>query len=187
MSECLQHLETSDHSRRPLRHPPRPAPVAVPTIAALAASTSSVQAGGNVSLVAQGVTAGGGTIAGVSFYRDSNGNGQWDAGDALIGTTSSISGGQATISLSTGSLTAGSYRLFARALDTDGQWSSAVSTQLTVTAQATYGTNVTTAVAVAIGSTAQGNVANCQRHELLQGPGRGRTEIHVPDRLGLAL
>ncbi len=81
--------------------------------------------------------------------------------DTLIGTTSSISGGQATISLATGSLTAGSYRLFARTLDTDGQWSSAVSTQLTVAAQATYGTNVTTAVPVAIGSSAQGNLTGC--------------------------
>ncbi len=57
---------------------PAPASNAVPTIASLAASTSSVQAGASVSLVAQGVNAGGGTIAGVSFYRDSNGNGQWD-------------------------------------------------------------------------------------------------------------
>ena len=54
----------------------------------------------------------------------------------------------------------GSYRLFARALDTNGQWSSALSTQLTVTAPAVSGTNVATAVAVAIGSTVQGNVVN---------------------------
>jgi subtilisin family serine protease len=143
--------------------PPAPAPLAVPTIASLVAAASAVQAGNPVSLVAQGVAASGGTIAGVSFYEDSNGNGQWAPGDTLIGTTTSISGGQATLSFSTGSLAASSYRLFARALDTDGQWSSAVSTQLTVTAvpaQAAPGANPTTALAVAIGSTAQGDLAN---------------------------
>ena len=140
---------------------PAPAPAAAPTIASLVASASSVRAGGTVSLTAQGVAAGGGTIAGVSFYQDSNGDGQWNAGDALIGTTSTVSGGQAVISISTGNFKPGSYRLFARALNTNGQWSSAAGTQLTVTAQATpQGTNPTNAVAVAIGSTAQGYVAN---------------------------
>ncbi len=139
---------------------PTPAPVALPAITAVVASASSVQLGNSVSLVAQGIVAGGGMLASVSFYQDSNGNGQWDPGDTLVGTTSSISGGQATISINTGSLSAGSYRLSARALDTNGQWSPAVSTQLTVTAPAAYGTSVTTAVAVAIGSTAQGDLVN---------------------------
>ena len=139
---------------------PTPAPAAVPTIASLAAGASSVQQGGNVSLVAQGITAGGGTLAGVSFYQDSNGSGQWDAGDTLIGTTTSSSGGQASISLSTAGFAAGSYHFFARALDTDGQWSSPVTAQLTVTTPATQGTNVATAVPVAIGSTVQGNLTS---------------------------
>ena len=139
---------------------PTPAPVAVPTIASLAASSGSVQAGNNLSLVAEGITSGGGTIAGVSFYLAGNSNAQWNSGDTLIGTTSSISGGQATISIGTGSFTAGSYRIFARVLDTDGQWSSAVGAQLTVTVPPAPSANVTTAVTVAIGSAAQGNVAN---------------------------
>ncbi|MGA2255992.1 MAG: S8 family peptidase, partial [Thermoguttaceae bacterium] len=139
---------------------PTPTQVAVPKIASLATSTGSVQVGNSVSLVAQGVTAGGGTIASVSFYQDSNGSGQWDASDRLIGATSSIRGGQATISLNTARLRPGSYRFFARVLDTNGQWSTAVSTPVAVTALAAYGTNVATAVAVAIGSTAQGNVVS---------------------------
>ena len=76
-----------------------------------------------------------------------------------VGTTSSISGGQATISFGTGSLAAGSYRLFARVLDTDGQWSSAVGTQLTVTAPAAQG-RTWRPPRVAIGSTVQGDMAN---------------------------
>ncbi len=141
-----------------------PAPAAVPTIASLAVGASSVQQSGNVSLVAQGITAGGGMLASVSFYQDSNGGGQWDASDTLIGTTISFSGGQAAISLSTVGFAAGSYRFFARALDTDGQWSSPVTAQLTVsttvTAPARGGTNVATAVPVAIGSTAQGDLTS---------------------------
>jgi subtilisin family serine protease len=148
---------------------PGPRSVAVPAIASLVTSANSVPAGSSVSLVAQGVSADGGTIAGILFYLDSSGNGQWNASDTVIGTTSSISGGQSTISLSTGNLTAGSYRVFARVLDTDGQWSSAVSTQLTVTTQVapgtngTNGTNATTAVAVAIGSTAQGDIISASQ------------------------
>jgi hypothetical protein len=139
---------------------PTPSPVAIPAIAALVGSANSIQAGDNISLVAQGITSGGGTITDVSFYRDSNGNGQWDSSDALIGTISSISAGRATISINTASFTAGNYRLFARALDTDGQWSVAVSTQLTVSPKAAYGTNVSSAVAVGINSSAQGELVN---------------------------
>ena len=159
-------------------------PVAVPAIAALVTSASTVQAGGTVSLLAQGVATGGGTIAGVSFYQDSNGNGQWDPADTLIGTTSSLSGGQAAVSLSTGSLAAGSYRLFARALDTDGQWSPAVATQLTVTAPPVPGTNPTTAVALAIGSTAQGNIASASGTNYFKVQVVAGQKLHVPGRPG---
>ena len=67
-----------------------------------------------------------------------------------------VSGGQATISIGTGSLTAGSYRLFARAVDTDGQWSSAVSTvDRDGQRYRDERDDRATAVAVAIGSTAR--------------------------------
>jgi subtilisin family serine protease len=163
----LELLNTPAPTPAPVPTPtptPAPAPVAVavPTIAALVVSAGSVQVGGVVSLVAQGIAANGGTLAGVSFYYASNGSTQWAPGDALIGAASSISGGQAAISLNTASLAPGAYRLFARALDTDGQWSSAVSGLLTVTAPAvngTGGTSVAKAVAVAIGGSAQGDIA----------------------------
>jgi len=160
---CLNAYNTLKLLTAPAAAPipsPTPAPVVAPRIAALVAGASAVQTGTMVSLVAQGIAASGGTIAGISFYQDSNGNGQWNAGDTLIGTTNSINGGQATISLNTAGLAPGNYQLFARALDTNGQWSPAVSTQLTVTAQAAYGRNVATAVTVAIGSTAYGSLTN---------------------------
>jgi hypothetical protein len=116
--------------------------------------------GGSVSLTVQGVSANGGTLAGVSFYLDSNGNGQWSAGVTLLGTVSIVSGSAATLSIGAGGLAAGSYELFARALDTNGQWSSAVNTRLMVAAPAAVGTNPATAMVVAIGSTVEGNMAN---------------------------
>ena len=119
-----------------------------------------MQSGDTVSLVAQGITATGGSIAGVSFYLDSNGSGQWNATDALLGSTATISGGQAATSWNTGSLAAGTYHVFARAIDSNGNWSAAVATTLTITAKAPGGAGVATAVPVGIGSMAIGNITS---------------------------
>jgi subtilisin family serine protease len=138
---------------------PAPAPVKPPSIVSLISGSTSVQSGASVSLVAQGVSATGGTIAGVSFYLDSNGNGQWNSTDALLGSTVTISGGRAATTWNTGSLAAGTYRVFARAIDSNGHWSTAVATTLTITAKPTGGAGLSSAVPVSIGSMAIGNIA----------------------------
>jgi hypothetical protein len=119
-----------------------------------------VQSGDAVSLVAQGISATGGTIAGVSFYLDSNGSGQWNATDVLLGSTVTVSGGRATTTWNTGSLAAGTYRVFARAIDSKGNWSTAVTTTLTITAKPASGPGIASAVPVSIGSMAVGNITS---------------------------
>ncbi len=139
---------------------PAPAPIVAPSIAAFGASSSSVQSGDSVSLAASGVSAAGGTVSAVYFYLDSNGSGQWNSGDTLIGVTTSISSGQAVTSWNTGSLAAGSYRLFARALDSGGRWSAAVGTSVSIATKTSAGGSAAAAMPLTIGSTALGTIAN---------------------------
>ena len=131
-----------------------------PAIASLIASPNSVAAGGTVALAAQGVAEPGGTITGVSFYLDTDGNGQWDAGDRLVGSTTIFAAGQATITMDTTGIAAGNYELFARAVDSNNQWSPAVSTQLTVLPATSAGHNYATAMPATVGTTVSGNIAN---------------------------
>ena len=110
-----------------------------PAIASLTASASSVTAGSAVTLTAHGLTAPSGTVTNVYFYQDTNNNGQYDAGDALVASTTAIAGGAASANLSTGGLAQGTYRYFARAVDNHGRWSTAAATTLTVLAADDYG------------------------------------------------
>lgn len=131
-----------------------------PVIASLIVNPTAVAAGGTVALTAQGVSEAGGTITGVYFYQDSNGNSQWDAADRQIGASSVIAAGQAGTTIDTTGMNAGNYRLFARALDNGGQWSAAAGTQLTVLSPDTRGHNFATATLVTAPSTVQGTVKN---------------------------
>ncbi|MGO8691137.1 MAG: S8 family serine peptidase [Thermoguttaceae bacterium] len=139
--------------------PAPPAPTPTPVIATLAASPGTVPSGATVTLTAQGVAESGGAVSSVSFYRDSDGNAQWDSSDQLIGTITTVSGGQAAITLSTAGLAPGTYQFFARAEDSGGNWSSPVATTLTVTAVVPPGSNAATAVPVTVGSTTGGTLA----------------------------
>ena len=94
----------------------------------------------------------------VCFYQDTNNNGVWDSADTLLATNTSISGGKATYTVSTSSLTAGSYRYFARALDNDGNYSSAATTTIAVTTADDFGNAATTASAIAFGSKLTGTI-----------------------------
>ncbi len=94
-----------------------------PTIASLTASSSSVAAGSTVTLTAHGLADSSGTVTTVDVYRDANNNGQYDASDPLVGSTTTIAGGNASIALSTSGLTQGTYRYFVRAVDNHSQWS----------------------------------------------------------------
>lgn len=127
-----------------------------PVIASLIANPGSISAGGTVALSAQGVAETGGAITGVYFYRDSNANGHWDAGDALIGSTGSIVAGRAAVSMNTAGMAAGNYSLFARAVDANNRWSEAVGTSLTVTPASRYGHNAATANAIGVNGTVDG-------------------------------
>ncbi|MGD0900089.1 MAG: S8 family serine peptidase [Thermoguttaceae bacterium] len=121
-----------------------------PAITSLQANPGAVPAGGTVALAAQGVSETGGTIAGVSFYQDTDGNGLWDSGDRLTGSTGTIAAGQATFTMSTAGMTPGAYHLFARAVDAAGRWSAAVAASLTVTAAS--GSAPATAAPLTVGS-----------------------------------
>jgi subtilisin family serine protease len=135
---------------------PTPAVTPTPSVASLVAAPGSVQSGATVTLTAGGIAESGGTPASVQFYLDSDGNAQWDSGDQLIGTATSITGGQASISLNTGTMAAGTYEIFARVVDAAGHWSNAVSAALVVTAANNGGASAATALSVNVGGTVSG-------------------------------
>jgi subtilisin family serine protease len=137
-----------------------PTPTPTPTITALTANPGSIATGGTVALLAQGVSETGGTIAGVYFYQDTDGSTQWQSSDRLIGSTGTITAGQASVTLNTAGMTPGSYQLFARAEDASGRWTAAVAATLTITARAQNGVTPATAVAAAVGSTVQGAITS---------------------------
>jgi subtilisin family serine protease len=129
-----------------------------PAIASLLATPSAIDTGSPVTLTASGVAEAGGTIAGVYFYQDANANAQWDPSDRLLGSTRTIANGQAAISVSTAGMTAGTYRFFARALDGQGQWSAAATTQVTLTQPNQRGTGPGNALPLAVDGSVRGEI-----------------------------
>ncbi len=129
-----------------------------PKIASLAASPASLTAGTVATLTARGVSDPDGNLAGVWFYQDSNGNGQWDSSDRVLGGTTTIAGQQATLSLATTGFAAGTYQVFARAKDTGGLWSAAVAATFTVLAPDDFGDNAASAASACVGSTLSGRI-----------------------------
>jgi subtilisin family serine protease len=103
-----------------------------PSIGGVSISPNPAALGATVSLVASGITVSGGTVSAVRCYWDANANGQLDASDPLLASTNSISGGQATVAVSTSALGAGTHRLFAQAVDSNSRLGAAVYTVLTV-------------------------------------------------------
>src|SRR6267142_2060256 len=98
-----------------------------PTIASLSDSPDPVIRPGNLTLTANGVTGGAGTVNLVEFYRDSNNNGLLDIGtDALLGSDTDSTGGW-SLAVSTLGSPLGTNRYFARAQTIDGFWSNLVS------------------------------------------------------------
>ena len=96
-----------------------------PTVGAPAISPSVVSQGTTVSLTLGGISEPGGTVTAAYFYRDSNNNGQWDAGDVALAGGFSVVGGQAVHAFDTTIFVPGTYRFFARVLDSLGRWSTA--------------------------------------------------------------
>jgi hypothetical protein len=127
-----------------------------PAIGSLTTSSSSVVAGSAVTLTAHGLAAPSGTVTNVYFYQDTNNNGQYDSGDALVASTSTIAGGAASASLSTSGLAQGTYRYFARAVDNHSRWSTAATTTLSVLAADDYGNSPAAAAVIAAPGSLQG-------------------------------
>jgi hypothetical protein len=99
-----------------------------PTISSLSDSPDPVRRNKSMTLTANGVSA---SAVSVSFYRD-NGNGVLGAGDTLLGTDTSSSGGWTRKVTFSPSFTLGTYTYFAQAKDALNQTSNVVSAVNTV-------------------------------------------------------
>ena len=100
---------------------------APPTVSTLTGNPNPVVQGANLRLVAGGVIPGDNPISEVRFYRDSNGNGTYDAGtDASFGVAYSGSGGNWEVTQNTTGIPVGQHYFFVLAKDSDGLWSAAV-------------------------------------------------------------
>lgn len=133
----------------------QPAPSG-PSIGAVVASPNSVSIGNAAVLTASGVAASGGTVTNVSFYLDGNNNRQYDSSDQLLGWTGAVANGQASVTINSSNVGAGSHSIIARAQDNHGAWSSCVATTLTVLQGDDHGNNAASATTVAAPSTTAG-------------------------------
>jgi uncharacterized delta-60 repeat protein len=96
-----------------------------PQVGLFTASPNPVTSGGSVTLTAANVVPlnPGSTVTQVAFYRDSNGDGILDAGDALLGYGTQASTGTWTFTVSTTGWASGSSTLFTQAEDSYGVFS----------------------------------------------------------------
>ena len=76
----------------------------------------------------------------------------------MVGSTTTIAGGDASIHLNTTGLAPGTYHLLARAVDSAGHWSTPATVTLTVSPADDYGNNAATAAAVATPSSTSGTI-----------------------------
>jgi cyclophilin family peptidyl-prolyl cis-trans isomerase len=94
-----------------------------PTLTSLTLDPTTAAPGGTINLIANGA-ASTGTLAKVQFFRDSNGNGVFDATtDTLLGEDNNADGGYRFTFNATGLTGGASVRFFARAVDGDGLFS----------------------------------------------------------------
>jgi subtilisin family serine protease len=129
-----------------------------PVVGSLAASSSSVTAGATVTLTAQAITDAGAPVTNVRFVLDTNNNGQYDSTDTILGSTSTITGGNAGSTLNTTGYAAGTYHILAAAQNSKGNWSAWVATTLTVLPGDDHGNNAATATAVGVPSSTAGTI-----------------------------
>jgi len=107
-----------------------------PTVTSLGVSAESVMQGVAVTFTARGISSSS-AVVGAYLYRDANGNGAYDAADALVGSTTTIADGRAVWSVDTAKLPVGSHRFFVRVVNADSVWSDPVGVSLTITARNT--------------------------------------------------
>jgi hypothetical protein len=128
-----------------------------PTVGSLTASPGSVTAGATITLGAHGI-AGSAGVTSVCFALDVNNDGQISGSDTVLGTTTKIAGGEASLALGTGKYAAGTYHFLARAQDSKGQWSAWTATTLTILAADDYGNNAAAAAPIAVPSSVSGKL-----------------------------
>jgi hypothetical protein len=105
-----------------------------PRVTTLTASPSPVSKGTRMTLTAGGVSDANGTVTGVEFWRDRNGNGVFEKKlDQFLGADSSARKGWKA-SVDTAGLALGKYTFFARARDNAGAVSAPAATQCRVRA-----------------------------------------------------
>ncbi len=131
-------------------------PTQGPVVAALTITPNPVLQGSTITLAAAGIADATSAVTALKFYRDTNNNGQYDIGDMLVGSTTTIVGGSASVQISTAGMAAGTYRYFARAVDANASWSSAATTLMTILPPDDFGNNAGTASAIGVPSTTQG-------------------------------
>src|SRR5258706_5298279 len=107
--------------------------LAVPQIGALSVSPTSVVSGTSVTLTASGVTETGGTISGVSFYRESNGAAGLQVGSDVLVGVGGQSGPTWTLATSSSGLSAATSMYYAVAKDASGLARVASSTPVVLT------------------------------------------------------
>jgi subtilisin family serine protease len=129
-----------------------------PVVSSLTAAPGAVTAGTALTLSAGGITDAGGAVTQVLFYRDANNNGQYDATDPLVASTTALSGGTASVTVSTTGLAAGTYRFFAKAVDNHSRSSAMASAAVTVLAADDFGNNAAAAGAIAPASSTSGKL-----------------------------
>ena len=128
-----------------------------PFVTSLSVTPNMISAGTTVTLAA-GVIDLDGTVTSVSFYEDTNADGQFDGGDQLLVTDTSIVDSQAAATLDTTGWTPGTYRFFARAVDNDGQESPMAGTSLVIAAPDDHGDDAASATAVTMDSLVEGTI-----------------------------
>jgi hypothetical protein len=102
-----------------------------PQLGGVSISPSTVTKPNTVTITASGISDDRG-VGSVIFVWDFNGDGEPDGGDAVLGRTSSISGGQASITIPSTQFDAGTQHVIVLVRDTDGRSSQWASTTVNV-------------------------------------------------------
>jgi len=139
---------------------PEPEPNQAPTLGSVSTNPSTVYLGetDTITISASNVADADGSVSNVTFYRDSNGNGTWDADDAVLGSDSTISGGLASLTINNPFVTAGSQLIFAQATDNQGAKSNLVATTVTIIQPDDYANTAAGATLISVGSSQTGKL-----------------------------
>ena len=120
-----------------------------------------------------------GAATNVSFYVDSNNNGQYDSADRLLGSDGSIASGHGRDHDRQRFAGYGSRIAFLPGRERSGVWSSCVSTTLTVLSGDDHGNNAATATAVGVPSSTAGTIDVGGDSDWFRSPGHGGQALRL--------